>query len=129
MSGGDCRDLVGHREFVNGRHLRIPIFLPLMVHSADPTRHVNGMALHQNPCGSMLYIYPMAHGHHRKNIRLKDYDYTTNGAYFVTFCSYEKKCTLGSVTADAKVDLSPMGQIIHDEIANTNNDRTGITST
>jgi putative transposase len=68
----------------------------------------------------------MAHGHHRKNIRLKEFDYTTNGAYFVTFCTYEKQCTLGKVTAEANVDLSSFGRIIHDEIANTNNVRTDI---
>jgi len=28
---------------------------------------------------------------HRKNIRLKNYDYTTNGAYFVTICTDFKR--------------------------------------
>jgi len=28
----------------------------------------------------------------RKSIRLKEYDYSTDGAYFLTICSYKKKC-------------------------------------
>ena len=28
---------------------------------------------------------------HRQSIRLKNYDYTSRGAYFVTICSYQKE--------------------------------------
>ena len=28
----------------------------------------------------------------RKSIRLKEYDYSTDGAYFLTICSYKKEC-------------------------------------
>lgn len=34
----------------------------------------------------------------RKNIRLKDYDYNQNGAYFVTICTADRKCTLANIT-------------------------------
>jgi putative transposase len=30
--------------------------------------------------------------HHRRSIRLEGYDYSQNGAYFVTVCSYKKEC-------------------------------------
>jgi len=30
--------------------------------------------------------------HHRRTIRLKDYDYSRNGAYFVTLCSFGREC-------------------------------------
>ena len=33
----------------------------------------------------------------RKPTRLKDYDYSQNGAYFVTVCTSDKKCILSSV--------------------------------
>ena len=31
----------------------------------------------------------------RKQIRIKDYDYSQNGYYFVTICSHEKECIFG----------------------------------
>ena len=34
----------------------------------------------------------------RKQIRLPDYDYSAPGAYFVTVCTYEKRCILSSIT-------------------------------
>ena len=34
----------------------------------------------------------------RKTIRLPDYDYTSNGAYFVTICRHEKQNTLWNHT-------------------------------
>lgn len=44
--------------------------------------------------------------HHRRSIRLKGYDYSRNGAYFVTICSYRKEC----IFEDEKIK-----QIIMDE--------------
>ena len=38
------------------------------------------------------------HTHHtRKSIRLKGYDYSSQGAYFVTICSYKNKCLYGKI--------------------------------
>jgi len=31
--------------------------------------------------------------HHRRSIRLPDFDYRTAGAYFVTVCTHERRCT------------------------------------
>jgi putative transposase len=36
--------------------------------------------------------------HHRKTIRLKEYDYSWAGAYFVTICVQERDCLLGKIT-------------------------------
>lgn len=36
----------------------------------------------------------------RKANRLKDFDYSTNGAYFVTICTKDRKCTLSKVVGD-----------------------------
>jgi len=52
--------------------------------------------------------------HHRRSIRLRGYDYSQAGAYFVTLCTQGKKCLFGEVV-DAQVHLSDMGQIVAEE--------------
>jgi len=37
----------------------------------------------------------------RKNIRLPNYDYSQNGAYFITICTYNRKKIFGAVGADS----------------------------
>ncbi len=32
--------------------------------------------------------------HHRRSIRLRDFDYSLSGAYFLTICTYERECVL-----------------------------------
>ncbi len=48
--------------------------------------------------------------HHRQSIRLKDYDYSQNGVYFVTICTYKKQCLFGDIT-NSKMELSEIGAI------------------
>ena len=36
----------------------------------------------------------------RKSIRLKGYDYSQNGAYFITICAYNRKCILGEIVGN-----------------------------
>jgi len=48
--------------------------------------------------------------HHRKAIRLKEYDYSQPGEYFVTICIYEKACVFGEVFEE-KTRLSMVGEI------------------
>jgi putative transposase len=50
--------------------------------------------------------------HHRWSIRLKDYDYSSAGAYFVTICIKERRCVLGRIQ-NSDVVLSPIGKIVH----------------
>ena len=35
--------------------------------------------------------------HHRRSLRLREYDYSRPGAYFVTICTQDRKCLFGSV--------------------------------
>ena len=35
--------------------------------------------------------------HHRRSIRLKGYDYSQEGIYFVTICVQNQKCLLGEI--------------------------------
>jgi putative transposase len=36
--------------------------------------------------------------HHRRSIRLKQFDYTQGNVFFVTICSYQKGCIFGSIS-------------------------------
>ena len=46
---------------------------------------------------------------HRKSIRLKEYDYSQPGEYFITVCTHDKKCFFGEVIEE-KIILSPIGK-------------------
>jgi putative transposase len=49
--------------------------------------------------------------HHRRSIRLKGYDYSQAGAYFVTICTQERDCLFGNVE-DGEIWLNEHGQIV-----------------
>jgi putative transposase len=49
--------------------------------------------------------------HHRRSIRLKNYDYTQAGAYFIALCTEHRACVLGEVI-DGEMQLSPTGTIV-----------------
>jgi putative transposase len=48
--------------------------------------------------------------HHRCSIRLKDYDYSQAGAYFVTLCTKDRECLMGEIV-DGQMQLNHYGQI------------------
>jgi putative transposase len=50
----------------------------------------------------------------RKSIRLKNYDYTRSGAYFVTVCVRKRLCLFGHVV-DGEMVLNEFGTIVRDE--------------
>src|SRR3989338_6785837 len=52
--------------------------------------------------------------HHRRSIRLKGYDYSQVGAYFVTICTHNKACVFGDVV-DGEMRLNEYGAIVKDE--------------
>ena len=56
----------------------------------------------------------LADTHRRKSIRLRGYDYTRAGAYFVTICTKGRACLFGEVVND-EVHLSAAGAIVQDE--------------
>jgi REP element-mobilizing transposase RayT len=49
--------------------------------------------------------------HHRRSIRLKNYDYSQTGYYFVTICARNRECILGNVV-DGEMQLSKIGQLV-----------------
>jgi len=49
--------------------------------------------------------------HHRRSIRLKDYDYAQHGAYFITICTRNRERLLGSVQ-DGQIVLNDVGNIV-----------------
>ncbi len=49
--------------------------------------------------------------HHRRSIRLKGYDYSQEGLYFVTICIHEHRCLLGEVK-NGEMILNEYGQLV-----------------
>ena len=62
----------------------------------------------------------------RKPNRLPTFDYASNGAYFVTLCTQNKKCILSTVTVGATfgrppvIRLTEVGEIVKREILRLN---------
>jgi REP element-mobilizing transposase RayT len=52
--------------------------------------------------------------HHRRSIRLKEYDYSETNWYYVTICSYERKNIFGEIK-NSKMILNDYGKIVDDE--------------
>jgi len=52
--------------------------------------------------------------HHRRSIRLKGYDYTQPGAYFVTLVTHHRAMLFGQVV-DGEMVLNPLGEIVREE--------------
>ena len=50
---------------------------------------------------------------HRRSIRLKEYDYSQAGAYFVTLCALNRECLFGSIT-EGKMILNATGRMVAD---------------
>ena len=49
--------------------------------------------------------------HHRRSIRLKGYDYSQPGAYFITICTHQRECLFGEII-DGQMHLKNFGRII-----------------
>jgi hypothetical protein len=56
--------------------------------------------------------------HHRRSIRLKDYDYSSPGAYFITIVAYQRECLLGEII-NGEMRFNPTGEIIVGKTSNT----------
>ena len=52
--------------------------------------------------------------YNRRSIRLREYDYTNPGAYFITICTYKHKCLFGEIISD-KMQLNYYGKIVKSE--------------
>ncbi|RUS99428.1 transposase [Trichormus variabilis] len=51
--------------------------------------------------------------HHRRSIRLKNYDYTEQGAYFITICTKNKQCIFGDIK-QGEIKLNLLGTVARD---------------
>ena len=56
--------------------------------------------------------------HHRRSIRLKGYDYSQSGLYFITLCTIDRTCMFGNVV-EGKMQLNDIGQLVEQEWLNT----------
>jgi REP element-mobilizing transposase RayT len=56
---------------------------------------------------------PTFYDRSRRSIRLKGFDYSTDGAYFLTICVRNRECLLGEIE-DGKMLLNDYGQIVRD---------------
>ncbi len=52
--------------------------------------------------------------HRRRSIRLKGYDYSSAGAYFVTVCTQDRFCLFGNVNNE-KLTLNQAGQMVYEQ--------------
>ena len=52
--------------------------------------------------------------HHRRSIRLKGFDYTQKGAYYITIVTYQRQHLFGEVV-NGVMRLNELGQIAYDE--------------
>ncbi len=48
----------------------------------------------------------------RRSIRLREYDYSSPGAYFVTICTHNRECIFGEIVGQ-QMNLSPFGEIVN----------------
>ncbi|MEA2096625.1 MAG: transposase [Candidatus Cloacimonadota bacterium] len=52
--------------------------------------------------------------HSRRSIRLQSYDYTANGAYFITLCTHKREHFLGEII-NGEMKISVIGKIVSEK--------------
>ena len=55
--------------------------------------------------------------HRRRSLRLKNYDYSRAGAYFITICTKNRVCRFGNIS-DRQMNLNWIGRILQEEWMN-----------
>jgi putative transposase len=63
-------------------------------------------------------LVPDTKQHQRHSLRLKEYDYSQEGAYFVTICTFGHKCQFGEIV-DGEMFLNPFGEVVQNEWVHT----------
>jgi REP element-mobilizing transposase RayT len=58
--------------------------------------------------------------HHRQSIRLKGYDYSKSGAYYVTICVQNRECLFGEIVK-RKIILNDAGKMIYSKCIELSN--------
>ena len=64
--------------------------------------------------------------HHRRSIRIKEYDYSQEGLYFITICTFNHKCLFGYID-NYEMILNEFGKITCHEWLQTGEMRKNIT--
>jgi putative transposase len=62
---------------------------------------------------------------HRRSIRLKGYDYSQDGLYFITICTQNRACLFGNIV-NGEMILNEYGQIAFNEWMKTTEIRTNV---
>lgn len=67
----------------------------------------------------------------RKPTRLKGYDYSQNGAYFITICTHNRKCVLSNIVGEGfhtlpQNQLTPIGKEIEKSLQYINDNYIGV---
>ncbi len=52
--------------------------------------------------------------YNRHSIRVKNYDYSSPGTYFITICTYKRQCLFGEIV-NGEMRLNEYGEIVRDE--------------
>ena len=63
------------------------------------------------PTNKYVHMKHDPNKHHRRSIRLKGYDYSQAGAYFVTICAQDMECLFGGIV-DGEIQLNYAGQMV-----------------
>lgn len=64
--------------------------------------------------------------HHRRSVRLRDYDYSQQGLYFITLCVKNRVCMFGNIT-EGEIRLTEIGEIVRREWLKTAELRPNVT--
>ncbi len=56
--------------------------------------------------------------YNRQSIRLKEYDYSQSGAYFITICTKNRECLFGAIK-NGEMTLNKLGKIAYNELKKT----------
>jgi len=60
--------------------------------------------------------------HKRKSIRIKEFDYSQPNWYYITICSYDKKCIFGRIQ-NGEMILNEYGKVVEEELLKSPNIR------
>jgi putative transposase len=72
------------------------------------------METHQSGVEGLAMTEPNKNLHHRRSIRLADYDYSAEGGYYITIVTQGKACLFGEVT-DGEMKINDFGKIVYEE--------------
>lgn len=75
--------------------------------------------------GQRLLMALHLHIQRRRSIRLRGYDYSSDGWYFVTICTYNRGCIFGDVVKE-KMELHDVGKVVEEEWLRTREIRANV---